>query len=313
MGLTVDYTVQARSGRISVLDSQGRGPAVLFIHGNSACKEIFKRQFESPLLRNFRLIAIDLPGHGKSDNASDPKTTYSLPGYSDVWMDVLSLIGVKQASIVGWSLGGHIALDMLKRWPGTQGILITGSPPIPLTPEGFKQGFLPFPCLSLMSQEKFNTEEAERFVAQSGISSEEAPFLIESTLRTHGLARSCLISSMQEGRGDNQKETVETATKPVAVVCGESDAGINNNYIQNDVNFNNLWDGRVHVLKGGHGVFWESSEEFNAILLRFLENVNADEEAPKKKSNCFLVGVAGAVLVALLGIAFFKTHSSVVF
>jgi pimeloyl-ACP methyl ester carboxylesterase len=305
MGSAVEYTVESSCGRISILDNQGKGPAVVFIHGNSACKEIFKKQFDGSLGDKYRLIAIDLPGHGKSDDSTEPKKTYSLPGYADVAMDVLSKIDVQRATIVGWSLGGHIALDMLKRWPGTQGVLITGTPPIQLSAEGFKQGFRPFPCLHLMSQEKFSLEEAETFVAQGGISSKAAPFLLEATLRTHGLARSCLIGSMQAGTGGNQKETVETSTKPVAVVCGENDAGINNDYIQKDVDFKNLWDKQVQVLKGGHGVFWENTEKFNAILFRFLNDINGPKCASKKRSY-LLIGTA-VVIASLLGIGILKS------
>jgi pimeloyl-ACP methyl ester carboxylesterase len=312
MAVPVEYAVQTQYGKISVLDSQGDGPAALLIHGNSACKEVFRKQFESNIGRDFRLIAIDLPGHGKSENARDAEATYSLPGYADVAIDVLQKMGIQKASIVGWSLGGHIAIDMLKRWPGTQGILITGTPPIPLTAEGFSQGFRPFPCLHLMSQEKFSPEEAETFVAQGGINTKEAPFLLEATLRTHGAARSCLIASMQKGIGGNQKEIVETSNKPVAVVGGEDDTGINNDYIQKEVAFKNLWNNRVNLLKGGHGVFWQNSQKFNEVLGRFLKDIDPLKEASprKKETNYLLIGGICALAVAFLGAAFFKLRRS---
>lgn len=274
MSTPVEYTIQMQYGKVSVLDSQGTGPAALLIHGNSACKEVFKKQFATHLGREYRLIAIDLPGHGKSENALDPERTYSLPGYADVAIEILEKINIEKASVVGWSLGGHIAIDMLKRWTGIQGILITGTPPIPLTAEGFSKGFRPFPCLHLMSQEKFTAEEAEIFVAQGGIDTKEAPFLLEAALKTDGMARACLIASMQKGVGGNQKEIVETSNKPVAVVGGQDDTGINNDYIQNGVVFKNLWENKVHLLEGGHGVFWGNSERFNEILERFLKDMN---------------------------------------
>ena len=54
---------------IAVSDSAGAGSAVLMIHGNSSCKEVFRHQLESPLGARLRLIAMDLPGHGASSDA----------------------------------------------------------------------------------------------------------------------------------------------------------------------------------------------------------------------------------------------------
>jgi len=71
------FDVSTPFARIAVADTGGARPAVLMIHGNSACKEIFGRQFESPLAETHRLLAFDLPGHGASSDAHDPETTYS--------------------------------------------------------------------------------------------------------------------------------------------------------------------------------------------------------------------------------------------
>lgn len=72
------YTVKSCSGDVSVWDSQSKGPVIVLLNGNSACKEIFLKQFKE-LGEKYRIIAIDLPGHGGAD-ATDPKTTYNLGG-----------------------------------------------------------------------------------------------------------------------------------------------------------------------------------------------------------------------------------------
>lgn len=64
---------------ITITESDGDGSVVLFIHGNSSCKEIFRNQLESKLGTAYRMIAMDLSGHGKSGNASDPSRTYTVP------------------------------------------------------------------------------------------------------------------------------------------------------------------------------------------------------------------------------------------
>jgi len=42
----------------------------------------FTRQWGSPLAERYRLLALDLPGHGSSEPARDPCTGYTLPAYA---------------------------------------------------------------------------------------------------------------------------------------------------------------------------------------------------------------------------------------
>ena len=87
---------------------------MLLIHGNSACKEIFARQFESRLTQGYRLIAFDLPGHGASADAAEPQRTYNIPWwYADVALEVLQRFGVDHLAVFGWSLGGHVGIELL--------------------------------------------------------------------------------------------------------------------------------------------------------------------------------------------------------
>ena len=63
------------------------------IHGNSSCKEVFRNQLEGGIGSAFRCIAMDLPGHGRSDDARDPEKTYSMPGYADTAIELMETLG----------------------------------------------------------------------------------------------------------------------------------------------------------------------------------------------------------------------------
>ncbi|MCE8006155.1 alpha/beta hydrolase [Aestuariivita sp.] len=75
------------------------GPDILFLHGNSACKEAFEHKF-AHFHKTNRVIAFDVPGHGVSDNG-------------DLAEEILSARGITRPVVVGWSLGGFNALELI--------------------------------------------------------------------------------------------------------------------------------------------------------------------------------------------------------
>jgi pimeloyl-ACP methyl ester carboxylesterase len=68
-----------------------------------------------PLLaREHRVIAIDLLGHGGSEK---PKSGYSIPNQADLVAGVLGRLGVRDAEVVGHSLGGGVVTALAERSP----------------------------------------------------------------------------------------------------------------------------------------------------------------------------------------------------
>lgn len=265
------YFVSTTQGNISIWDTKNEGDPVLFIHGNSACKEVFFKQFVSELGKKYRLLAIDLPGHGESNRANDPEKTYTIPGYADVILEVIEKLDLQNLVIVGWSLGGHIALCVLEKYNKIKGLLITGTPPITISREGFQKGFNPLPLFeTLFNKIEFSTEEATEFMSASGIDVKTDPFIVEAALNSDGRARHYLVESMFKERGGDQKKIVETNSTPLCIIQGEKDLGINNAYIES-LNYKNLFNQKVYIAKNsGHSVFWQDPSFFNQILSEFL-------------------------------------------
>ena len=122
--------IDAPNGAIAVHESAGQGPAVVLVHGNSSSSRAFSRQLDGPLGRQFRLVAVDLPGHGGSEDARDP-SAYSLPGHARAVRTAVDALSLHEARFVGWSLGGHVTLEMAPDLPRARGFVIFGTPPVP--------------------------------------------------------------------------------------------------------------------------------------------------------------------------------------
>jgi pimeloyl-ACP methyl ester carboxylesterase len=269
---TTRYYVLTSQGKISVRES-GKGKAVLFIHGNSASGKIFKKQFDSPLSSLYRLIAVDLPGHGGSDAAKDI-TTYSFPGYAKVLVELIETLRIEELTVVGWSLGGHVALELYLLIPGKiQGILITGAPPLELSPEGFNKAYKPCDGLELVGYEsQFTEEQASLFMGLGGIHTSES-FVVEDAVKALGIARKSMVDSCIKGIGANEVDIVKNMKVPLAIVAGQNDIGINNEYIS-QLSYGSLWKNKMRIIKNaGHAVFWENADKFNKILHSFLESI----------------------------------------
>jgi pimeloyl-ACP methyl ester carboxylesterase len=92
--------------RIAYRDT-GEGPVLLLIHGMAGSSATWEA-ITPRLAKNFRVIAPDLLGHGKS---AKPRGDYSLGAFA-VWLrDLLDELEVERATVIGQSLGGGIAMQ----------------------------------------------------------------------------------------------------------------------------------------------------------------------------------------------------------
>ncbi len=91
-----------------------RGPAILFLHGMSQSWLTWDRQLRSELARRYRLVAMDLRGHGASERPRD--------GYDDsrLWAaDVDAAIrelDLDRPILCGWSYGPLVILDYIRHY-----------------------------------------------------------------------------------------------------------------------------------------------------------------------------------------------------
>jgi len=63
----------------------------------------------------FHSLTIDLPGHGRS--LDRPEEAYSVPGATEAVVETLDATGVDACTLVGYSMGGRVALSLALRHP----------------------------------------------------------------------------------------------------------------------------------------------------------------------------------------------------
>src|SRR5689334_16301637 len=100
----------AGSIRLAYFDTAPRssGIPIILIHGSPGSSAVF-RDFTPLLPPHFRLIVPDLPGFGAStQNLPD----YSFRAHAHYLLELLDVLGVRQAHVAGFSMGGGVALSM---------------------------------------------------------------------------------------------------------------------------------------------------------------------------------------------------------
>lgn len=90
-------------------EDMGQGRPILLLHGWCFSSAIWRYQMDS-LSKNFRVIALDFPGHGSSGAGCD---TFTLESAAAAISRLSGLLGLRDVILCGWSLGAIVGLETL--------------------------------------------------------------------------------------------------------------------------------------------------------------------------------------------------------
>jgi pimeloyl-ACP methyl ester carboxylesterase/disulfide bond formation protein DsbB len=271
--------IATRYGGVAVADTGGEGRPILFIHGNSACKEAFRNQF-ADFARDHRVIAFDLPGHGVSDNM-DPEAAYNAPAYAEIAEAVLDELGVAAPAVFGWSLGGYVALELAARGNvAVAALAIAGTSPLNVVPDDFAAGYNPDSHLVLAGKRYYSPQEARNFAGSATAPySSDSAYMHKSFARTDGRARLFMMSRDGVTDWPRQMRMLREGKIPFAILIGSDDPFLNHAYIR-DLPYGAIWSGKPYdIAEGKHAPFFNKAERFNEALRAFLRDAAAARPA----------------------------------
>jgi pimeloyl-ACP methyl ester carboxylesterase len=244
--------------------SAGTGRTVVLVHGNSASSAVWQGLLDGPLGRRFRCLAVDLPGHGASPRGTD----YSVAGHAAAVAAFMAAAQAEDAVLVGWSLGGHVALEATAQLPQVPGLVLFGTPPV-ASAEAMARGFLPNPAMGVGFQGEVTVEDALRYgTAMLAPGSPVSPeVFVSEILATDPAARTGLAASVAEGRVVDEVELVGTLGRPLLVLHGGEDQLVSLDYLRS-IGLD------VDVLPGvGHAIPVEAPELLGQRLATFIDGL----------------------------------------
>lgn len=205
----------ASNGIMLHIEDQGSGaPALVFLHywgGSSATW----RHVTARLSRDFRTIAIDQRGWGRSDA---PASGYALADLADDALGVIEKLGLERYVLIGHSMGGKVAqLLAARRPPGLAGlVLVAPSPPSPLgLPLAVREGMV----------EAYGTRESivatiEQVLAAKSLDQNDLEAVVSDSLRGARAAKAAWpLAASQE----DICEVLPGIEVPTLVISGTED------------------------------------------------------------------------------------------
>jgi pimeloyl-ACP methyl ester carboxylesterase len=111
---TSDATVAAADGVTIAYDVRGSGnTAIVFVHGWCSDRTFWREQLDV-FASDYRVVAIDLPGHGSSGRT---RKKWSLSSFAGDVSTVVESLDLKRVVLIGHSMGGLVSLEAAQLQP----------------------------------------------------------------------------------------------------------------------------------------------------------------------------------------------------
>jgi pimeloyl-ACP methyl ester carboxylesterase len=263
--------VQIEDLKIHYLEKNKKGMAtIFFIHGNSCSSRMWQQQLNSELLQKYRLIAIDLPGHGKSSVSNNPERDYSPVGTAKILSEVVNELAANDSFIlVGLSYGTNVIAEMLPYGISPSGLVMIGSCVLGEN-YGMEKIFIQNNSPSIFFYNETDKETVSLFLhgQMKSAGDKDIQNSIEDYLNVNPEFKDALFKTAAEGKISDEINALQNLNVPVCVIFGKEDKMINVNYLD-DLPFA-VWQDMIYKISGaGHWVNADNSQTVNQLIFSY--------------------------------------------
>jgi sigma-B regulation protein RsbQ len=238
--------------------SSGNGPALIFVHGWT-CDETSWQSQAQAFGKRYRVVTLDLPGHGKSGAPKDGK--FSMDLFARAVEAVRSEAKIERAVLVGHSMGTPVIREYALMYPKRVAGLVLADGLVLVVGEGS-----PFPIPSLTGPEGLKVREG---IIRGMFGSTATPALQKHILQMMMGASEATASGAMTATWDASWWKNDVVSVPVLGIYAEKSA------LANREGMKRLYPNiEYHEIAGtGHFLMMEKPQEFNRLLSDFLTKV----------------------------------------
>lgn len=265
---TIETRFIAANGIIQhvALAGPARAPAVLLVHGLGWDHTLWRNEIDMLAAAGWRAIAPDLRGMGQSDKPDEP---YSIDLYAADLLRVLDALATERFALVGFSLGGTIALAMAARVPARIGAAVIACASPTSTPEGVAATEAMLARAQKLGRRRFAEEQAQAI--WTPVWARDHPAEVRRFVAWRSsMDQDALARAFRASHGVDLRRELARVTAPVRVVVAASDGfvSVESGRALADA----LPDADFMVIEdAGHMVSIERPKEFRAALRGFID------------------------------------------
>jgi non-heme chloroperoxidase len=270
------YRGPLRTTNLHVDDTGGDGRPVVLIHGWPWNGDSWSAQVGALREAGYRVVTYDRRGFGRSDK---PLIGYTYESLSDDLSAVLEELDLRDATLVGFSMGGgEVASYCARKGVARLRSVVFAASVTPFMSHRKDNPDGPLGATQAAKMAAALTANQDSFYDQlmTDVLSVDGRLLVSEEQRRDALAmcgqasKPAALACMAAFGGTDFREDLPKVTVPSLVIHGDSDATVPFEGSGRRTH-EALPDSRLHLIAGGpHGIPLTHAEEFNGVLLEFL-------------------------------------------